>query len=79
MSLIKIKQYLNDFAERFIQGMKDKSTANAYQLLWEPIIFNNRSLEFSLTNVPQEIFLEIFQTNSFAALLKAIRRWSYEL
>lgn len=33
MSLIKIKQYLNDFAEKFIQGMKDKSTANAYQLL----------------------------------------------
>lgn len=33
MSLIKIKQYLNDFAKRFIQGMKDKSTTDAYQLL----------------------------------------------
>lgn len=33
MSLIKIKQHLNDFAEKFIQGMKDKSTTNAYQLL----------------------------------------------
>lgn len=74
-----MKQHLNDFADKFIQGMKDKSTTNAYQLLWEPIIFNNRSLEFSLTNVPQEIFLKIFQTNSFAALLKAIRRCSYKL
>lgn len=33
MSLIKIKQHLNDFADKFIQGMKDKSTTNAYQLL----------------------------------------------
>lgn len=33
MSHIKIKQHLNDFADKFIQGMKDKSTTNAYQLL----------------------------------------------